>query len=210
MAKNALVVVDIQNDFLPKGSMGIADEAESIIPLINKLVKLPFDTCVASGDFHPPHHCSFASTWQKKPGDSIVIEGVEQTLWPDHCIQGTLGAEFSPKLDTTHFSHVAHKGIDPKVDSYSIFFDTHKHRSTGVDDFFKKQGITDLYFAGICTEYCVFYSVMHALELGYKVHVVLDACYGIDLEPGNVERAVQEMVRSGAELVTTEQVGNRF
>lgn len=210
MAKNAFVVVDIQNDFLPKGSMGIADAADSIIPLINKLVKLPFDTCVASGDFHPPHHCSFASTWKKKPGECIVVDGVKQTLWPDHCVQGTFGVEFSPKLDTTHFKHIAHKGVDPKVDSYSIFFDNQKHRSTGLDDFFKGQGITDLYFAGICTEYCVFYSVMHALELGYKAHVVLDACYGIDLEPGNVDRAVQEMVRAGAELVTTEQVTKRF
>lgn len=206
MGKSALIVVDIQNDFLPNGSMGIAPAADKIIPLINSLVKLPFDVCVASGDFHPPHHCSFASTWEKKPGECILIDGVEQTLWPDHCVQGTFGVEFSSKLDTSHFEHIAHKGVDPKVDSYSIFFDSQKHRSTGLDDFFKSKGITDLYFAGICTEYCVFYSVIDAIQLGYKTHVVIDACYGIDLQPGNVQRAISKMVEKGSELVTTEQV----
>ncbi len=210
MAKTALVVVDIQNDFSPGGSMGIAPAAADIIPLINKLVTLPFDSCIASGDFHPPHHCSFASTWEKKPGESIILDGVEQMLWPDHCVQGTYGEQFSPLLDTSHFEHIAHKGVDPSVDSYSIFFDCQKHRSTGLDSILKEKGVTDLYFAGICTEYCVFYSVMHALELGYKAHVIVDACYGIDLHPGDVEKAVNTMKTAGAEIVSTQQVIKRF
>ncbi len=209
MGKNALVVVDVQNDFSSTGPMG-TPSADEIIPLINKLVNLSFDGCVASQDFHPPHHASFASTWEKKPGECIVVDGVKQTLWADHCIQGTVGAEFTSTLDSSKFEHVAHKGVDPKVDSYSIFFDNQKHRATGLDQFLKKKGITDLYFAGLATEYCVYYSVIDAVELGYTVHVIIDACRGIDLKPGDIEAAVSKMQELGVELVTTEQVIKRF
>src|SRR5436309_1546286 len=148
--KSALIIVDMQNDFLPGGALGIPTGNE-IIYLINGLVVLPFDTCVASQDYHPPQHCSFASTWKKNPGETILINGVEQTLWPDHCIQETAGVQFSPQLDISHFEHIAHKGVNPEVDSYSTFFDNEMHRSTGLDDFLRKKEITDLYFAGVCT-----------------------------------------------------------
>lgn len=209
MVKSALIVVDIQNDFLPDGALGVPGGYD-IIPLINSMVKLKFDVCVASQDFHPPQHCSFASRWSKKPGESILIDGIKQTLWPDHCVQGTFGCEFSSKLDTKHFEHIAHKGIDPNVDSYSIFFDNQKHRSTGIDDILRQKGITDLYFAGLTTEYCIKYSVVDAISLGYKAHIILDACRGVDLKPGDVETAIRKMVESGAELMSTEQVINRF
>lgn len=209
MAKSALVVVDVQNDFLPGGALGVPG-GDEIVPLINELVTLPFAACVASQDFHPPHHCSFASTWQKTAGESILIDGVLQTLWPDHCVQGTNGVAFSQKLDTSHFAHIAHKGIDPNADSYSTFFDSHKMRSTGLDDFLRRNKITDLYFAGLATEYCVFYSAMDAVALGYKVHVILDACRGIDLHKGDVEAAIRKMVDAGVELVAYKQVCARI
>jgi len=209
MSKQALVVVDVQNDFLPGGALGIAT-GDEIIPLINRLVLLPFDVRVASQDYHPEHHSSFASTWGKKPGEHVVINGIVQTLWPDHCVQGTPGVEFSPQLDKKHFELVAHKGVNPEVDSYSIFFDSQKHRATGLDQFLQKHEITDLYFAGLATEYCVFYSVVDSIHLGFKPHVIIDACRGIDLAPGDVEKAITTMRELGAEIVTTEQVLKRI
>jgi nicotinamidase/pyrazinamidase len=208
VTKTALVVVDVQNDFLPNGALGV-QEGDTIIPLINELVKLKFDLILASQDFHPPHHCSFASTWKKKPKERILIDGITQMLWPDHCVQGTFGVEFSSKLDTSHFAHVAHKGVDPAVDSYSIFFDNQRRRATGLEEVLKKNAITDLYIAGLATEYCVFYSVIDAIQLGFKAHVVVDACRGINIAPGDTEKALRTMQLHGAELVTSDEVIKR-
>lgn len=206
MRKRGLVVVDVQNDFLPGGALAVP-HGDEIIPHINKLVKLPFDVCVATKDFHPPHHQSFASTWEKKPKECILVDGVMQTLWPDHCVQGTLGAEFSSKLDTSHFEYVALKGVDLQEDSYSTFFDLHhKKHSTGLDEFLRSKGATDLYFAGLATDYCVLYSVLDAIELGYKAYIIVDACRGIELQKGDVEAAFEKMQQQGAECITTEQV----
>lgn len=209
MSKKALLVVDMQNDFLPNGALGV-EFSDEIIPLINQMVKLPFDVRIASKDFHPPGHCSFASTWGKKPGECILIGNVEQTLWPDHCVQGTWGAEISSQLDASHFDLSIHKGMDPKVDSYSVFYDQKKHRSTGLEDVLREGKVTDLYLAGLTTEYCVFYSCLDAIDLGFKTHVILDACRGVDLRPGDVETALRRMIEHGAELVTTEQVVKRI
>ncbi len=209
MPKNALVVVDVQNDFLPGGALGVAS-GDQILPHINRLVALSFDVCVASQDYHPAHHISFASRWGKKPGEQTCVNGVDQTLWPDHCVQGTKGADFSSNLDTSHFELVAHKGVNPEVDSYSIFFDSKKQLATGLDEFLQKKQITDVYFAGLATEYCVFYSVVDSIHLGFKPHVIIDACRGIDLNQGDVERAIQKMQDLGAEIVTTDEVVRRF
>jgi nicotinamidase/pyrazinamidase len=209
MAQNALIVVDLQNDFLPQGALGVK-KADEIIPLINRLVLLPFHTRVASLDWHPKGHCSFASTWEKKVGERILIGDRAQTLWPDHCIQGTDGAEFSAKLHIAHFDHIVHKGIDPQVDSYSAFFDNQRHRSTGLHEYLCEREIQEVYFAGLTTEYCILYSVLDALELGLKVHVVLDACRGIELQRGDIERALRTMKDQGVEFLTTEEVEKRL
>lgn len=209
MATKGLIIVDVQNDFLPNGALAV-QSADEILPLINLLVELPFDVCVASQDFHPKKHVSFASTWGKKANERIMVEEIEQTLWPDHCVQGTAGAEFTSQLNVSRFEHVVHKGIDPNVDSYSTFFDNQKHRTTGLEDYLRKKGVQELYFAGLTTEYCVFYSVMDALELGFTPYVIIDACRGIDLRPGDVERALRIMVERGAMLVTTDQVIKRM
>lgn len=209
MSARGLIIVDIQNDFLPQGSLGIAT-AEEILPLVNRMLNLPFETRIGTQDWHPSGHCSFASTWAKKVGERIVIDDIEQNMWPDHCIQGTRGAEFSNALDVACFDHVVHKGIDPKVDSYSTFFDNQRLRSTGLESYLRQKESNELYFAGLATEYCVFYSVMDAIALGFQPFVVLDACRGIDLHPGDVERALRTMIENGAKLITTEEVEHRL
>ena len=207
--KNALIIVDIQNDFMPDGALGVKDAGAVIFP-INQLVTLPFDACIATKDWHPKNHVSFASTWKKKPKSHILVHNIDQTLWPDHCIQNSIGAEFCKDLDTSHFEKVIHKGTETDIDSYSTFFDNEKKRSTGLEKYVKEQGITDLYFAGLTTEYCVLYSVLDALKLGLKAHAILDACKGIELQAGDVQKAIDTMKKSGCECINTEDVKKRF
>lgn len=209
MSKAALIVVDVQNDFLPGGALAVPRGNEVIAP-INRLLQLPFDRIVATQDYHPKGHVSFASTWNKKAGERIIVDGVEQILWPDHCVQGTDGVLFSNLLDTTHFCRVIHKGADPKIDSYSTFFDNEELKSTGLETFLRNEGIKELYFAGLATEYCVLYSVYDALKLGFTVYVVLDACRGIDLRPNDAKCAIDEMKKLGAIITTTKEVENQF
>lgn len=203
--KTALLVVDVQNDFLPDGALGIA-HADEILPEINFLLTLPFDVRVATQDWHPPGHCSFASTWEKTPGEEMLFGTYRQTLWPDHCIQGSHGAAFSSELNTASFDLIIHKGVDVDVDSYSTFFDNQKIRSTGLETHLRERGVHDLFFSGLATEYCVFYSVVDAIELGFRPYVVIDACRGVELAEGNIERALQEMKRRGARIITIQEV----
>lgn len=209
MKKTGLIIVDLQNDFLPGGTLGV-EGADAIIPIINELVKLPFDVCVATKDWHPPHHCSFASTWEKKAGGHMQIGALDQTLWPDHCIQGSNGAEFSKELDSSHFDLIVYKGLEAATDSYSTFFDNKRERSTGLEGYLREKNVQDLYFAGLTTEYCVLYSVLDALELGFTPHVVLDACRGVELVSGDVQAALDLMRSKGVEFVTSEQVKKRI
>lgn len=207
--KRALIIVDVQNDFLPGGSLSVP-KSDEILPFINQLLEMPFDMRVASMDWHPLGHCSFASTWGKKHGERILTEGEEQILWPDHCVQGTKGAQLHKSLQSKSFDFIAHKGSDKNVDSYSTFFDNRKLKSTGLDKFLKEQQIDELYFAGLTTEYCVYCSAMDALDLQFRVGVVIDACRGIDLVFGDVEKACSKMKEKGVEFLTTEEMSKRF
>jgi nicotinamidase/pyrazinamidase len=209
MKKCALIVVDIQNDFLPSGALGVAG-ADSVVPLINALVKLPFDIRVASQDWHPQKHCSFASTWNKKSGEHIRIGDIEQTLWSDHCVQGTYGADFAKTLDTSRFDLIIRKGQEHNVDSYSTFYDNKKARSTGLEAFLKESGIEDLYFAGLTTEYCIYYSVLDACDLGFNAFVIMDACRGIELQEGDVLKAITDMKARGAQCISAKEVIERI
>jgi len=203
MTKNALIVVDIQNDFITGGSLAVP-EGEAIIPIINKLLELPFDCKVATQDWHPSGHCSFASTWKKNVGEKMMLEDIEQILWPDHCVQDTRGAAFSSKLNTRHVEHIVHKGTDVNVDSYSTFFDNKKVRSTGLERYLKERNVQELFFAGLTTEYCVFYSVLDALELGFAPVVVSDAIQGID--PADAAKAISVMKDLGVKFMTSQEV----
>lgn len=209
MVKKALIVVDVQNDFLPGGALAVPRGYE-IIPFVNRLVQLPFDVIVATCDFHPPGHYSFASAWGKKVNEIVHIDGVDQILWPDHCVQNTWGAEFSRDLDTSYFHKVFYKGVDLQIDSYSAFFDNERKKSTGLERYLKEQNCQQLYFVGLATDYCVLYSVRDALGLGFQVYVVSDACQGIELVEGDVARAFAEMRSREAILTTTAEVEASF
>jgi nicotinamidase/pyrazinamidase len=193
-----LIITDVQNDFLPGGALGIA-KADEIIPVINALIPT-FDHVIATQDWHPPHHISFASTHHKKVGERIFIDGIEQILWPDHCIQHTKGAELSSLLKTESIAKVFHKGTDPKIDSYSAFFDNARRRHTGLESYLRKNHLTDLFFVGLATDYCVLYSVLDALELGFNVTVIAAGCRPVNLKEGDGERALQIMRSKGAHL----------
>lgn len=199
--KAALIVVDMQNDFMPGGALGVPG-ADQLIPLINQLILL-FPLTVGTLDWHPKDHISFADNHPgKKIGDTILVSDLPQTLWPVHCVQNTAGAQFATGLNISRFAAVFHKGTDPKIDSYSTFFDNARLKETGLSDYLRKARIEDLYFAGVATDYCVLYSVLDALDQGFKAHVIMDACRGIDLQPGDIEKSYAAMAASGADLIT--------
>ncbi len=202
--KKTLIITDVQHDFMPGGALGI-EGANAIIPVINALIP-KCDHVFATQDWHPPHHISFASTHNKKVGDTIRIGDIEQILWPDHCIQNTWGADFAKGLHREKIEAVFHKGTDPKVDSYSTFFDNSRKRSTGLADRLRKEHLGDLYFVGLATDYCVLYSVLDALDLGFKATVIRDACRAINLHPGDEEKALEKMSRKGARIIHSSQM----
>jgi nicotinamidase/pyrazinamidase len=202
---NALVVVDAQNDFLPGGALPVP-RGDEIIPVVNDL-QPQFDLIVATQDWHPRDHGSFAANHAgKKPGDRIMLEGIEQILWPIHCVQNTPGAAFAPGLETNRFARVFQKGVDFKIDSYSAFFDNAHRRATGLGDYLKQRDVTDVYLCGLATDYCVKYSALDACELGLKAHVIVAACRGINLAPGDVDLAIEEMRAAGAAIVQTREL----
>lgn len=189
---------------MPGGALGVSG-ANFIIPIVNQLEGF-FEHVVAVRDWHPPGHVSFASTHGKRTGETIQVGNVEQILWPDHCVQDTRGAQLSDGLQTTKIEAVFDKGTDPLVDSYSAFFDSERRRSTGLADFLKKHKLKHLYFVGVAIDYCILYSVLDALELGFHVTVVLDACRAINRRLGDEQRAVDSMKANGAKITTAEEV----
>lgn len=203
----ALLIVDVQNDFLPGGALAIP-EGDQIIPVINAIQK-HFDLVLATKDWHPEDHSSFAIRHGKKPGEMIWWHGRRQELWPVHCVQGTPGADFSPALDTHKISQVFFKGLDRDIDSYSSFFDNGHLRSTGLGDYLNAQGVREVYVAGLATDYCVKYSVLDAATLGFKPYVVLDACRGINIHAGDIEQALSTMRAAGAEIITSDAILER-
>lgn len=201
----ALILVDLQNDFMPGGALAVP-QGDEIIPLINELVHYPFDLIIATKDWHPADHGSFASNHRKKVGEHIQLAGIDQILWPVHCLQGSLGAEFAPGWDTTTIDRVIYKGTNPLIDSYSTFFDNEHLQSTGLEDYLREKGAKDLFIAGLVTEYCVKYSVLDAIQLGFHPYVIVDACRGINLNPGDTEAALQVMRAAGAILLPFNEV----
>ena len=205
----ALIIVDLQNDFLPGGALPVPHGNE-VIPVANKLQR-HFELVLATKDWHPADHGSFAANHKgKKPGDRILLDGIEQILWPVHCVQNTRGAEFAPSFDTSRIIHVFHKGIDPKIDSYSTFFDNAHRRHTGLAHYLEKRGIKDVYLMGLALDYCVKYSALDARHLGFNTHVILDGCRGIELESGDIDRALNEMKSAGAVLLKSTELLHRM
>jgi nicotinamidase/pyrazinamidase len=201
----ALILVDIQNDFVPGGALSVP-EGDQIVPTVNQL-QSGFDLVVATQDWHPANHGSFAANYPGRlPGDFINLNGLPQILWPTHCVQGTPGADFVPGLQRTKWDRVFVKGTDPEVDSYSGFFDNGHRRATGLADYLREKGVTDLYVAGLATDYCVKFTVLDALKLGFKTHLIEDACRGVNLHPGDARRAVDEMKNAGVVVVASDSL----
>jgi nicotinamidase/pyrazinamidase len=202
---NALVIVDLQNDFLPGGALPVP-RGDEVIPLGNML-QSRFGLVLATQDWHPANHGSFtASHPGKKPGDRIILDGIGQILWPVHCVQNTPGAEFAPSFDTTRIARVFQKGTDPRIDSYSAFFDNAHRRATGLGDYLKDRSITDVYLLGLALDYCVKFSALDARQLGFNTHVIVDACRAIALEPVDLDSALDEMKRSNAKLLQSREL----
>ena len=201
----ALILVDLQNDFMPGGALAVP-EADRLVDLANRVARR-FRRVVASRDWHPPGHGSLVTAHPgSHPGDVVELDGLEQILWPAHCIQGTSGAAFADGLELGASVHVFDKGVDPLVDSYSCFFDNAHRRSTGLERFLRDSSVTDVYLLGVATDYCIKFSALDAAELGFRTFVIEDGCRGIDLRPGDVDRALGEMRAAGVRLVTSDEV----
>ena len=201
---NALVIVDVQNDFCPGGALPVP-EGDQVIPVVNRLAS-HFDLVVATQDWHPSDHGSFAANHEgRKPGEVIELGGLEQILWPVHCVEHTPGAAFHEDLDQARVAAVFQKGTDPGIDSYSGFFDNAHRKATGLGEWLKQRRVTDLYLCGLATDYCVKFTSLDAVALGFATHVIEDACRGVNLRPGDVVRAVDEMRSQGVLLI---QSGN--
>jgi nicotinamidase/pyrazinamidase len=195
-----LLLVDLQNDFLPGGALPVP-EGDAVLPVINR-IQPQFELVVATQDWHPPDHLSFAVNHPgRRVGEVIELDGLPQVLWPVHCVQSTWGAELAPGLDTGRIVHVVRKGTDPRIDSYSGFFDNGRRRSTGLDTFLRQQGVDELYVAGLATDYCVRATALDAVRLGFRTFLVTDACRGVNLQPGDVDRALAEMAQAGVRLI---------
>lgn len=190
----ALLLIDLQNDFFSGGPLAVP-EAEKILPHINALIKKPWDLIVATQDWHPSGHSSFASTEGKEP----FTECGGKTLWPDHCVIGSKGAEFHPGWNSQSVQFVVKKGTNPRYDSYSAFFDE-GGSATGLHSFLKAHDIDALYVAGLATDYCVKFTVLDALALGYKVYVDRLGCQAVNLNPKDGDLAFDEMKKQGALL----------
>ena len=163
----ALLLVDLQNDFLPGGALAVP-EGDQVISVVNSLLKKKiFDCIVASKDCHPLDHGSFAVAHGRQAGQEIDLFGLKQILWPVHCVQGTQGAEFDPGLDTSKIEKIFYKGVEKNIDSYSAFFDNGHRRETGLQAYLHERGVRDLYVAGLATDYCVKYSVLDAAKMGF-------------------------------------------
>jgi len=199
----ALILVDIQNDFVPGGALPVP-EGDQIIPVVNQLLPA-FDLVVATQDWHPQNHGSFASNHPgKKIYDVIELNGLEQILWPDHCVQGTAGADFVPGLNMNPVEAIFRKGTDPGIDSYSGFFDNGRKKSTGLADYLKGRGIDEVYVVGLAGEFCVNYTILDAAELGFKTYLIKDATRPLDWQ--NFEQAMGNMRKHGVQIVESKDL----
>ena len=193
----ALIIVDTQNDFLPGGSLAVAG-GDQIIPEINRLSPL-YELVVATQDWHPGNHGSFASQHAgANPYDMGELAGMPQVLWPDHCVQGTFGAELSGYLNQKHVEAVFRKGMDPEIDSYSAFFDNGRKKATGLEGYLLGRGITQVHICGLAADFCVWYTAQDAISLGFGAVILQDAVRAIN--ENNLNDLYEEFVKLGGAL----------
>jgi nicotinamidase/pyrazinamidase len=205
LEKAALLVLDVQKDFCPGGSLEVK-EGDVVVPVINRIVR-KFFKVIATMDWHPKDHVSFASN---HPGmkifDSVDVNGVDQLLWPDHCVQGTRGADFYPGLEDKYFDIILRKGSDSLLDSYSAFYENDKKTPTGLEYYLKNVGVSETYICGLATDYCVFYSAIDSVKTGFNTKLIIDATRGVDVPQGNVKKAVDDMKLAGVTIVRSQDL----
>jgi len=204
--KRALILVDIQNDFCPGGALAVP-RGDEVVEVANRVAGA-FPLVVATQDWHPPDHGSFAVHHPgKKPFDLHELGGLPQVLWPPHCVQGTPGAAFHPGLDLRGVHRVVPKGTDPTIDSYSGFHDNGKRKATGLEDFLRAEGVGEVFVMGLATDYCVRATALDALALGFGVILIEDGCRAVELAPGDGARAIEEMRQAGARIAQSTDIG---
>ncbi|RON91233.1 bifunctional nicotinamidase/pyrazinamidase [Pseudomonas fluorescens] len=202
--RSALLVIDVQNDFTPGGQLAVP-EGDLIVPLINRLGGL-FKQVIIAQDWHPSGHASFASSHPgRKPYEVIQLLYGEQTLWPDHCVQGTTGAGFHPELNLPHAQLIIRKGCNPDIDSYSAFLEADRRTTTGLAGYLKERGIDTVYMVGLALDFCVMFSALDARAAGFNAFVVLDACRAIDMD-GSLATAMERMQTAGVGLIESNQL----
>jgi Amidases related to nicotinamidase len=204
MKQRALLLVDLQNDFCAGGALAVA-EGDSTVDAANALItwcKARGEAVVASQDWHPADHGSFASQHNAEPFSQGELDGLAQTLWPEHCVQQTEGAQLHPLLNQHAIDAVFHKGENPLIDSYSAFFDNEHRQQTALDEWLRHHEVGELIVMGLATDYCVKYTVLDALKLGYRVNVITDGCRGVNLNAQDSALAFMEMSTAGATLYT--------
>ena len=200
----ALIVVDVQRDFCPGGSLAVPNGAE-VVEVANEL-KDKFDLVVYSRDWHPKDHCSFAANHQKEIGSVIEIGGLSQIMWPTHCVQDSEGADFAEGLEVPESAHIIDKGVDSNIDSYSAFFDNGGIRATGLGGLLKEKGVTEVYILGLATDYCVKFTALDACKLGFETYLVEDGCRGVELSAGDIAQAITDMKAAGVKVLQSEEL----
>jgi nicotinamidase/pyrazinamidase len=205
VTKRALILVDLQNDFLPGGALAVP-HGDEVLAVANRLAP-KFDLVLATQDWHPPDHQSFADNHSDlSPGAEIEVDGLQQILWPRHCVQGTHGAALAEALDQSLISRLFRKGQDRCLDSYSGFFDNGYRHATGLGDHLRLQGVTEVFIVGLATDYCVKHTALDARKLGFATFLVAEGCRAVDLAPGDGQRAVEAMRRGGVSVLDSHQL----
>jgi len=198
-----LIIIDVQNDFMPGGPLAVP-QGNEIVPVINRIQNY-FDLVVATQDWHPLNHKSFASNhYEKKPFDSILLHGVHQTLWPDHCVQGTSGAEFHKDMESNRIATIFRKGMDPEIDSYSGFYDNNHHLSTGLAGYLKEKGVTEVYFCGLAADICVYYTILDSILEGFSATLIEDASR--PLYPDKFDDIKCELAKLAVRIITSREL----
>ena len=200
-----LIIVDVQNDFCPGGALAV-ENGDAVVPIINA-VQPKFDLVVATQDWHPADHASFAANHQGHSiGQLVNLNGKPQVLWPNHCVQNTQGAQLRADLKTSHIARVFQKGEKREVDSYSGFFDNDQHSATGLSDYLNEVGADEVFVCGLATDYCVKFTALDARNLGFETTVIADACRGVNLQPDDVENAIAEMRQAGVKIKNSNEI----
>ncbi len=202
---DALLVVDVQNDFIPGGALPVG-EGDRIVPTINELQK-KFDQVIATQDYHPADHGSFAANHSgKNPGEFVQLAGLNQILWPVHCVQGSTGADFHPDLNQSHWKAIFRKGKRKEVDSYSGFFDNARRGDTGLGDYLRTQGVNRVFICALALDYCVKFTALDAQGLGFDTFVISDATRAVNLNSDDGSRALKEMAGHGIRIITSSEL----